>query len=71
MSYFKHGVGLTNSVNPSDVARINAQPPFDILMSRTLLAQAEGTLRDAYPQGRVRNIVPDGSLVVLEVPKPS
>jgi len=71
MSYFKPGAALRNTAASSEVAQIGAQPPFDLLMSRGLLLSAEGQLRDAYPQGRVRNVVPDGSLVAFEVPKPS
>jgi hypothetical protein len=36
-------------------------------MSRALLDQAGPALADRYPNGRVRNVLPDGTLVAFEV----
>ena len=55
-------------VVPSDqLNMLNPQPPFALLMSRQLLYAAEADLASRYPQGRVRNILPAGRLVVFEV----
>jgi hypothetical protein len=59
-------------VVPSDeLDNLQPQPPFALLMSRTLLYAVERDLAVRYPQGRVRNILPVGRLVVFEVGKDS
>jgi Dolichyl-phosphate-mannose-protein mannosyltransferase len=54
---------------PSDqVGSLQAQPPFTLLMSRPLLQAAGTDLATRFPNGRVRNVLPDGTLVAFEVP---
>jgi 4-amino-4-deoxy-L-arabinose transferase-like glycosyltransferase len=69
MSWFSPDAKLQATVESNGVDTVQAQGPFALLMSRALLTQSESGLRDAYPTGRIRNITPDGKLVVLEVPR--
>jgi hypothetical protein len=50
---------------------LRPQPPFALLMSRTALYAFERDLDLRFPDGRVRNILPDGRLVVFEVRRES
>ena len=52
----------------AQVASLQPQPPFTLLMSRQLLQRAGAGLADRFPNGRVRNVMPDGTLVAFEVP---
>jgi hypothetical protein len=54
-------------VTPADLSSLHPQAPFSLLMSRVLLNATEPDLVDRYPQGRVRNVIPSGQLVVYEV----
>ena len=47
---------------------LQPQAPFTLLMSRSLLTAAGADLADRFPTGRVRNVLPDGTLVAFEVP---
>jgi dolichyl-phosphate-mannose-protein mannosyltransferase len=58
-------------VPPDALASFRAAPPFAIFMRGDLWAHAGSSLARHYPQGRVRDITPDGRLVVLEVPRPA
>jgi hypothetical protein len=42
-------------------------PPFTLLMSRPALDTLGIGLADRFPTGRVRNVMPDGTLVAFEV----
>jgi len=55
-------------VSPAGLVNFEAPPPFAIFMRREAWTIGALALADRYPQGRLRNITPDGSLVVLEVP---
>jgi Dolichyl-phosphate-mannose-protein mannosyltransferase len=55
-------------VPPSEVESFTAVPPFALLMRREVWDPVAGTLADRYPRGRLRNVTPDGTRVVLEVP---
>ncbi len=55
-------------VDPNLLGQFNAQPPFALFMRRELLPATEASLAKRYPLGRFRNITPDGTLLVLEVP---
>ena len=55
-------------VDPQQVEPFVAEPPFALLMRRDLWQQNAIELADRYPSGRIRNVTPDGSRVVLEVP---
>jgi hypothetical protein len=52
----------------AQVGSLQPQPPFTLLMSRPLLQTAGADLATRFPNGRVRNVMPDGSLVAFEVP---
>jgi hypothetical protein len=58
---------LEAAVPSTQVAALQPQPPFALLMSRALLDQAGPALAERYPTGRVRNVMPDGTLVAFEV----
>ena len=55
-------------VDPEQVERFVAEPPFALLMRRDLWLNNAVELADRYPSGRIRNVTPDGSRVALEVP---
>jgi hypothetical protein len=55
-------------ISPVALPTFTARPPFAVFMRRELWAQAERDLAGRYPQGRVHDVVPDGTRVVLEVP---
>jgi hypothetical protein len=55
-------------VDPSQVRTFQAAPPFALLMRREVWMPAAAELGARYPRGRLRNISPDGTRVVLEVP---
>jgi hypothetical protein len=56
-------------VHPASLPSFTADPPFAIFMRRDLFATAESNLTTRYPKGRLRDITPDGRLVVFEVPR--
>jgi dolichyl-phosphate-mannose-protein mannosyltransferase len=55
-------------IDPSAVQSFTGVPPFALLMRREVWQPVATPLADRYPRGRIRNITPDGSRVVLEVP---
>jgi Dolichyl-phosphate-mannose-protein mannosyltransferase len=55
-------------IDPSSLAGFRAPAPFALFMRREAWMPAAADLAQAYPQGRIRNVMPDGSRVVLEVP---
>jgi 4-amino-4-deoxy-L-arabinose transferase-like glycosyltransferase len=63
-------VKLADPVVPSaQVGSLQPQPPFTLLMSRSLLQVAGSDLATRFPNGRVRNVLPNGTLVAFEVPR--
>ena len=58
---------LAGPVGSQELPTLQPKQPFTLLMSRALLNQAGPGLADRYPNGRVRNVMPDGSLVAFEV----
>jgi hypothetical protein len=68
---FAHEGQVGGVVQPGALRSFIAPPPFAIFMRRDLFATAESNLTQRYPQGRLRNITPDGRLVVFEVPRGS
>ena len=62
---------IAYQVNPYDLHNFSVEPPFSLFMRRTLWATAATELADRYPEGRLRNVIPSGRLVVLEVPRDS
>ena len=55
-------------IDPSTVPTFRGPAPFALFMRREVWTPAAAALAEAYPQGRIRNVMPDGSRVVLEVP---
>ena len=68
LSRFSPGVGLRDSIQTDQLESLRPQPPFSLLLSRDFLTVVESDLVDRYPHGRVRNVTPNGQLVVYEVP---
>jgi hypothetical protein len=58
-------------VDPNGLAQFEASPPFALFMRRDAWSGAAEQLADRYPTGRIRNITPDGTRIVLEVPASS
>jgi hypothetical protein len=60
---------VPGTVDPTALKDFQAAPPFSLFMLRDVWAGAPAAaLAARYPQGRIRNLTPDGSRVVLEVP---
>jgi hypothetical protein len=55
-------------ISPNTLSDFAGRPPFAVFMRRELWSEAGADLIARYPQGHVRDVVPDGSRVVLEVP---
>ncbi len=55
-------------IAPDALAEFPGQPPFAVFMRRELWDKAGARLMARYGPLRTRDILPDGSLVVLEVP---
>ena len=55
-------------IDPPALAQFSAAPPFALLMRRKVWEPAASQLADRYPRGRIRNVSPDGTRVVFEVP---
>jgi Dolichyl-phosphate-mannose-protein mannosyltransferase len=66
--YFAHDGQVGPVVSPSALHSFEQRPPFALFMNRDLFAATERDLKARYPRGRVEEIVPDGRLVVFEVP---
>ena len=56
------------AIAPAALLRFAAGRPFAIFMRRDLWAAAERSLRRRYPGSVVRDVTPDGRLVVFEAP---
>ncbi len=80
LSYFSYGPAedrlriftpettqVQTSVDPSQLASFSASPPFALFMRRRAWSSSAVFLAGRYPQGRLRNIVPEGTHVVFEV----
>jgi Dolichyl-phosphate-mannose-protein mannosyltransferase len=66
---FAHPGQVRGLVSPGMVGSFSAEPPFAIFMRGDLWAQHGQGLQSRYPQAHVKNITPDGRLVVVDVPK--
>jgi dolichyl-phosphate-mannose-protein mannosyltransferase len=55
-------------IDPHALTQFSAAPPFALLMRREAWEPAAAQLADRYPRGRIRNVSPDGTRVVFEVP---
>jgi hypothetical protein len=58
-----------NVVQPLLLPDFRATPPFSVFMRSDVWINAADELTDRYPQVRVKKVVPDGTLVVADVPK--
>lgn len=56
------------AVDPYQLQSFNVAPPVALFMRREAWLPAATQLADRFPRGRIRNVTPDGSRVVLEVP---
>jgi hypothetical protein len=54
-------------VDPVGLRTFTAAPPFALFMTRETWQSAARPLADRYPRGRIRNVTPDGTRVVLDV----
>jgi hypothetical protein len=68
LRYFAHEGQVEPVLSPSALRSFDKPPPFALFLRRELFATAERDLTARYPQGRLASIVPDGRLVVFEVP---
>lgn len=66
--YFAKDPNQVTPVDPVQLVNFQAPPPFALLMTRHAWQTAHEQLADRYPRGRLRNVLPDGANVVLEVP---
>jgi 4-amino-4-deoxy-L-arabinose transferase-like glycosyltransferase len=66
---FAHSGQVGGLVDPTLVGSFTANPPFAMFMRNDLWTQQGQGLLSRYPQARVKNITPDGRLVVVDVPK--
>jgi hypothetical protein len=67
VSRFDSEQAVPSVVSSSQLDSLRPQPPFTLLMGRTLFYTAAHDLAVRYPHGRVRNVVPTGTLVAFEV----
>ena len=67
---FKEDVALRDVVRPARLESLNPQRPFGLLMNVELWNDIAPELQQTYVQERVRirEVTPDGRLVVFEVP---
>ncbi len=66
--FVRNEAQVKNAIDPTGLASFRASPPFALFMRRGVWAGAAASLAEKYPHGRLRNIVPDGTHVVFEVP---
>jgi hypothetical protein len=59
---------VVNHIDPTQLPGYAAKPPFALFMRRGVWERSAEALSASYPQGRLRNVVPEGTHVVLEVP---
>lgn len=55
-------------IDPQAMNGFRAAPPFALFMRREVWQPVAAQLGTLYPRGRIRNVTPDGSRVVLIVP---
>ena len=59
---------VQSPIDPATLKDFRAVPPFRLFMRREEWQSLAPQLADRYPRGQLRNVMPDGSLVVLVVP---
>jgi 4-amino-4-deoxy-L-arabinose transferase-like glycosyltransferase len=57
-------------IEPRRLSQFAAAPPLAVFMRTDLWATARRSFDRRYPEARVRDVTPDGRLVVVEVPRP-
>ncbi len=61
---------VNNALDPTQLASsFNGSPPFALFMRRRVWSMVGPFLAERYPEGRLRNVVPEGTHVVFEVPR--
>jgi hypothetical protein len=70
MRFFANSGQQVNVVEPLLMRDFQAAPPFSVFMRSDVWINAGEELTDRYPNVRMKKIVPDGTLVVADVPKP-
>lgn len=65
---FAHDGQVGPHIAPESLGAFSASPPFAIFMTRALWTRFERDLEASYPNAQLRDILPDRSRVVLEVP---
>ena len=65
--FVRNEAQVSNAIDPSQLASFTASPPFALFMRRGVWSTAAPFLAEKYPQGRLRNVVPEGTHVVFEV----
>jgi dolichyl-phosphate-mannose-protein mannosyltransferase len=68
VTYFAKDPNQVGAIDPAGLRDFTAPAPFSLFMRREVWQTAATELADRYPQGRIRNVTPDGARVVLEVP---
>lgn len=68
LTMFARDGQVGQQIAPTSLSAFKAQPPFAIFMTRALWTSVERDLRASYPNAQLRDVMPDGSRVVLEVP---
>lgn len=69
MRMFAHDDQVTAVISPTRVAGFRSAQPFAIFMNRRLWTERAAPLRRRYPSGRLHDVMPDGQLVVFDVPE--
>jgi 4-amino-4-deoxy-L-arabinose transferase-like glycosyltransferase len=69
MRLFAHTGQPVSVVEPLEMKDFQATPPFSVFMRSDVWINAGESLTARYPQLRVRKVIPNGTLVVADVPK--
>jgi hypothetical protein len=68
MRAFAHDEQVGEVVSPAKVAEFRPRAPFALFLSKALWEREGRALHARYRTGRIRNVTPDGRLVVFDVP---
>jgi hypothetical protein len=66
--FLRNGSVVQGPVDPTALKDFRAVPPFELFMRREVWQPVAAQLAELYPRGQIRNVMPDGSRVVLVVP---
>jgi hypothetical protein len=67
LQFFVKSPDQVVAIDPYDLRNFGAPAPFYLFMTRDMWQNSAKELKDAYPRGRIRKVMPDGTRVVLEV----